>query len=107
MLKKDARILFNLNADGKITRLAVFKFTEENKDSLQYLYRQFSHDFGNCNSDWDRWNLISVMFRLFIDYDFLYRDSRLDAIEQLRKIDEFREQIDSACICHGWLKIYI
>lgn len=103
MLKKDARILFNCDSQRKITRLGVFKFTEETEASLRYLYQQFSDDFGNSERNWDQCDLTYVLIRLFVDHEFLHRDSRIDAIEQLRKIAEFREQIDSQIIYLGWI----
>ena len=87
--KKDSRILFKVN-EGKIYDVLVeyFPFPGD-KD---YLYKEWPSDIGNCLSDWDQWNLIDVLMKLFFMYK-VSQEAETKIYLQLCKIEEFRNEL--------------
>ncbi len=87
--KKNARILFNTK-HGKITNFLVEEF--DNPESKQYLYEEYSLDFGNCLSDWDDWSFSDVLIKIFVSYE-VHDTIRKNILFELSKVEEWREHV--------------
>lgn len=89
--KKNVRILFNCK-NGSINDLMVEEFTEENMKYKQYLYKTYNFDFGNCLSDWDEWNFIDVLIKIFVSYNVPF-EKRKNILFELSKVEEWRDHL--------------
>jgi hypothetical protein len=94
--KKDARIFWNVNKDGRITELIVSEFTESHNP--QKLYKYYYYDIGNCLGDWDSWTCLSIALRL-LDYGFQDDKAYNAALHELMKIKEFNKE---AVVAFNW-----
>lgn len=92
--KKDARILFNCNREGKITNLIVAKFVGDESIDPHYLYKAFQKDFGNCNEGWEQMDDIYIFLRIWSVYNgFMDKKFEDMALKELMKIQEFNKPI--------------
>ena len=91
ILKKDARILWNTNKEGKVTDLIVAEFSKDNMP--MYLYKEYRSDVGNCLSYWDTWSVAYIIFDIMVRNEFANQKAKDDAWDELLKIKELREDI--------------
>lgn len=87
--KKDARVLYKAK-HGVIEDLIVEFF--ENPDDHQELYNHYSHDFGNCLSNWDKWTLSDALLKIFVSYQVPAK-IRKKIIFELSKVKEWRSDL--------------
>jgi hypothetical protein len=93
--KKDIRILYEFNRDTrKMTGFLVAYFPDPSYN--QQLYRVYSCDFGNCNSDWDEWTLTDVLVKVFVSLHVPF-NLREKILLELCKVKEWRPEI-----AHWW-----
>jgi len=91
MLKKDARILWNVNDEGKVTDILVTEFS--NEINPQQLYQIYKKDIGNCNSNWDKITLVEALIIFGFEYEAQNKKIKLKILQELIKIDEWKEEI--------------
>lgn len=84
-----ARVLFNAQ-HGKIQDLIVEDFS--NPDEKQYLYKKYSFDVGNCDSDWKDWNFSDILIKIFVSYHVPY-NIRKKILFEFSRVEEWRPQI--------------
>lgn len=97
LLKKDIRILWNQkfneeNCRFEVADMIVTEFTEDNDP--QYLYKEYSHDVGNCLSDWNTWNVAFIIWQLLVEQEFVNNEVKEKAKRELFKIKEIREELN-------------
>ena len=100
--KERARILWRYEKDDlgdKIADLIVAEFsTDEDEDHLkidpQHLYKIYNNDIGNCNDNWDQYTFGTVALLVFGEQEFINKQVKEKAINELLKIKEFRDEFE-------------
>lgn len=84
--KAHVRILW-IAKDCVIEDLVVEEFSESNNQYI--LYEKYTHDIGNCLSNWEEWTLADVLLKIFVSYQVPY-EVRKKVLLELSKVDEWR-----------------
>jgi hypothetical protein len=95
--KKNMRILFNIDKQGKINDLIVAEFDEDRMDefnSAEKLYNRYSYDVGNCLSDWEKMSLHQITLDLCFFYGFANRETKIKYLTEMMNVKEFRKEIN-------------
>lgn len=115
---KDVRILWNdisSNNDirPKISELIVEEFSnphnlkewlKDKEHGPMHLYDKYRCDIGNCLDDWEKWAPIQIILYLYVNYGFVNREIEKNALLELMKINELKEDIIQILIARGWLE---
>lgn len=91
MKKDDARILWNIDDDGKICDLEVGEWSKETRSD--FLYNKFRKDVGNCCSWWYNVTIEDIIYYFFLVNEFKNAEIREKSVNELRRIDEFKDKI--------------
>ena len=92
--KEDARILWNTNENGKITEIEIIRFPiNDIKNWPVHMHKLYSFDIGNAENTWNDYTFGILMIKFFYEYGFAHKNIAEKFIKDLRKIEEFRHEI--------------
>ncbi len=99
--KERARILWRYDKDDEGTKIADLVVAEffpnedhRSDENPKHLYTIFNNDIGNCNLNWELYSLGTIALIIFGESEFVNRQAKEKAINELLKIKEFRDEFE-------------